>query len=78
MLLLQDVDENEAKQIAERIRRAVQDAKPVEANTVTTVTATIGIAHVKTPPESLSHLIERVDNAMYDGKRQGRNRIILA
>ena len=78
MLLLQDVDENEAKQIAERIRRAVQDAKPVEADTVTTVTATIGIAHVKTPPESLSHLIERVDNAMYDGKRQGRNRIILA
>ena len=78
VLILQNVGETEAKQVAQRIWQAIGGTSFLGMKKGITVTATLGVVHVDSVPESLSHLIERVDNAMYDGKRQGRNTIVLA
>lgn len=41
------------------------------------VTFSAGIAQAK-PGESLEHLLERADMALYEAKHQGRNRCLLA
>jgi diguanylate cyclase len=61
----------------ERVRRAVEerDWKSIQPGLVVTVSG--GIAAVRTG-ESVTDLVRRADAALYDAKRRGRNRLVLA
>lgn len=70
----------DARQVAERVRQAVEAATIIgpEGNTIR-VTVSLGVAGVDTIGafEDLESLVKRADTAMYAAKISGRNRIVV-
>jgi diguanylate cyclase (GGDEF)-like protein len=64
-----------ALNVAEKIKENVQLA--LSKVTGTNVTVTIGVAQIA-PGESIDGCIKRADLALYDGKRTGRNKVMIA
>ncbi|MDO8607963.1 MAG: diguanylate cyclase [Phaeospirillum sp.] len=63
--------------VLERMRAAVQQMNMKDdAGRKIVVTATFGLAEL-TADQSVEETLERADNALYDGKRAGRNRVVL-
>ncbi|MFW5910040.1 MAG: GGDEF domain-containing protein, partial [Thiohalospira sp.] len=63
---------SDARSVAERIRRDVA-ARPVETATASVrVTMTLGVAAYM-PGQSLEQCLARADDALYSGKRTGKN-----
>jgi len=62
-----------AEKIAERIRQRVEEFHPENIE----VTVSIGVAELRKGKEGFSDLIKRADDAMYQAKKQGRNRVIV-
>ena len=71
-------DANTAHAQAEFIREFLNETPIImESGEALSISVTIGIA-IAQPQEPLEKLIERADQAMYIGKKQGRNRVICA
>jgi diguanylate cyclase (GGDEF)-like protein len=76
LLVLRDVGVDEAFAVAERVRAAVEEAGfPHPDGDAGVLTVSIGVAAGE---GDSSCLIERADAALYEAKRQGRNRVVLA
>ena len=71
LLLLPEADLAAARDIAERCRLAVEQARPDGI----AVTATFGVAEL-VDDEPASGVVRRADVALYDGKHAGRNRVV--
>ncbi|WP_204665113.1 diguanylate cyclase [Fusibacter tunisiensis] len=71
MVLMPDIDCENAKDVAERIRLEIECH---EFEGVGRVTVSIGLAQY-TSPESIESLIDRADQALYVAKETGRNRV---
>ncbi|SEF39967.1 diguanylate cyclase (GGDEF) domain-containing protein [Caloramator fervidus] len=65
----------QAKVPAERIRKQVEDLIITDYNI--RITVSIGIASLEDNPESMDELIRFADDAMYQAKSEGKNRIVL-
>jgi diguanylate cyclase (GGDEF)-like protein len=76
LLLLPQTDMPGASALLERIRRAIAAAGLGCGTPPAPVTATIGAAEIR-PGERLDDVIRRADEALYAGKAQGRNRLVL-
>jgi len=76
-VILPETTGTEAQHVAERIRSCIEDEpfSPVPGKEVT-VTVSLGITEYQSG-ESPEDLIRRSDEAMYQSKRKGRNRITL-
>lgn len=74
-LILPGVDSQGGMVVAERIRKAVEN---VELEKIGKITASIGVATFSEHSEDIYELLEIVDIAMYESKRNGRNRVTLA
>lgn len=73
--LLPDATDAQAASVAERIRAAVE-ALPVQTSeSAITITASFGVAGVEEGDDSLHAAIERADQALYQAKAEGRNRV---
>ncbi len=70
LVVLPGTDEAEAAVVAERLRTAIS-ARAVRSQTVT---VTFGVSEVR-DGETAEQAISRADNALYQGKRSGRNRV---
>lgn len=68
-------DLDEATSIAEKVRAAAAKPIALEHGVRITPTLSIGVTLAR-PGETTDQLVARADNAMYDAKRGGRNRII--
>jgi len=81
VVVLPSTDSVGARQLAERIRRAVEDCRiphPGNAPHVV-VTLSVGCATLLPVPESAwIHLLEAADQALYRAKADGRNRVQVA
>jgi len=84
-LLLQDLNLQGAKQIAERIRATIENTEIISDNKVIPVTVSIGVSELSQVKENeqdadkLSYkLTETADNALYKAKENGRNQVVLA
>lgn len=76
LLVLHNVNADEAIAAAERVRAAVeQTAFPHPDSDAGVLTVSIGVA---TGQEQSGELIARADAALYEAKRQGRNRVVAA
>jgi len=73
--LLQDSSLQQAMQFAQRMRKTIEASCPMGADHP--VTVSLGIAEYQTD-DSLESLVKRADNALYDAKNAGRNRVCVA
>ena len=74
-VILPGVDSKGAMIAAERIRKALEAEK---LDTIDHVTASIGVATFLEHSDNIEDIIELTDQAMYQSKRNGRNRVTLA
>ena len=73
--------ENSAKQslvVAERIRNQIFNHVIVTEKGSFHVSISLGVAEMLSQDDTLDHMIQRADNALYKAKQTGRNRTILA
>jgi diguanylate cyclase (GGDEF)-like protein len=79
VLALVHTAEAGARIAAERVRRAISEARfPLPNGTVLKVTASVGLASAANDEWNLDDLIGRADKAMYNAKHRGRNRVETA
>jgi diguanylate cyclase (GGDEF)-like protein len=74
-VLLPDLQIDQARQTAERIRQQIAGLSP--PSLATAVTVSIGLAD-RTDNDDVATLVQRADAAMYDAKEAGRNRVAVA
>ena len=74
-LILPGVDIEGGCIAAERIRKAIES---VELEKIGHITASLGIATYPEQSDDLEELLELTDQAMYEAKRNGRNRVTIA
>jgi len=72
LIFFDECDERNAAKIAERIRQKIENLKP----TGIPISASMGIAQLKTGQEGFTELVKRADDAMYYAKDTGRNKVI--
>ncbi len=78
VVLLREVSEQEAHELAERIRFVIAESIiPFDGNKLS-VTVSIGCAAITSHDRDVEELIERADRALYAAKAGGRNRVRLA
>ncbi|MBB3978106.1 two-component system cell cycle response regulator [Rhizobium azooxidifex] len=80
VLLMPDTSAETAAAVAERLRMTIEE-QPFRISgggAPLTVTASIGIASLLPQGDSPDTLLKRADNALYEAKRAGRNRVVAA
>ncbi len=78
LVVLADASPEVAMGVAERLRSAIAEVPfpLLSAGRAITVTVSVGAAIVKDPGQTAAELLKRADEALYQAKRQGRNRVI--
>ncbi len=74
-ILLPETDLFQASSIAERLRRAIEEAPIVTEQGPITITVSLGVSRAGRNLDNLVTLIEQVDAALYQAKQNGRNRV---
>ena len=76
-VLLKNPSRDEAFEVGERVREAVAglDLSP---QGVAATSVSVGVAVAEGPGEPIPDIIERADQALFEAKRTGRNRVIAA
>ena len=72
-ILLPETGRRDALMVAEHLRRSVEDARLLDATTISIGVASIEQATMTTIPQLL---VQAADEALYDAKRAGRNRVV--
>ncbi|MDY0300726.1 MAG: diguanylate cyclase [Trichlorobacter sp.] len=76
--VLPDASLEEAFNVADRMRTAIQDIRFAGPLAVEQITASFGIAALKSPINgNIDDLLRAADNALYRAKEAGRNRVIV-
>lgn len=76
-ILLQQSSQEEAMNVAERIRQRVHALAFTDpAGAPFSVTVSVGISTNLASDERLGRMLERADKALYEAKRLGRNRVV--
>lgn len=79
VVILPETNKVEAFQIAERIREAIQENKFLERDGMSVrFTASLGVATYPLDAQSKDDLIKLADSAMYEAKKDTKNRVTLA
>jgi diguanylate cyclase (GGDEF)-like protein len=75
-VLLPETEAAAAMDVAERLRRAVENS-PIETNGgALAITVSIGAACMDTTTGSVEELLKRADVALYEAKQTGRNKVV--
>jgi diguanylate cyclase (GGDEF)-like protein len=77
-VVLPRVGKPEGLEVAEKLRRAVAAAKLPGPEGSLTVTISIGVATLGIDADDVAGLIEKADAALYEAKREGRDRVAMA
>ncbi len=74
-ILLPGIESEGAAIAAERIRKALEEC---ELDTIGKITASVGVATFLEHSDNVDEVLELTDQAMYQSKRDGRNRVTIA
>jgi diguanylate cyclase (GGDEF)-like protein len=75
LLMLPDTSLDEAAELAERVRFGIERMDFPDISREIAVTVSIGISEFR-PGESVSQTVARADQALYQAKSRGRNRVV--
>ncbi|MFP5226176.1 MAG: GGDEF domain-containing protein, partial [Acidobacteriota bacterium] len=78
LIVLPDSDFESARSRAEELRRAVQAAQILDGETPVRVTSSFGVASGFPGKDEAEAVIRIADAALYEAKRNGRNRVVAA
>lgn len=78
IVALPDTDLEDARMVAERLQKEVAELPVMEKIPDHRLTVTIGIAGVLNEKTDLDSLINQADQALYAGKHDGRNRVVMS
>ncbi|RME60503.1 sensor domain-containing diguanylate cyclase [Candidatus Parcubacteria bacterium] len=76
-VLLPRTDQSAGRMIAERLRAAIEESPVLFPGGALSLTVSIGAAHADSGTASLEDLLDRADQALYQAKRIGRNRVVF-
>jgi two-component system cell cycle response regulator len=79
VILLPETNRANAKMVAERLRKLVEDS-PIQIDGYTIrLTASFGVTgkYDDQNAETFDHLISQADRALYEAKRVGRNQVVF-
>lgn len=76
-VILTETDKKEAQIVAERIREAVESKQIIAYDESLKVTISIGISLFPTDAAENIALIDKADQALYQAKQSGRNKVVL-
>jgi diguanylate cyclase (GGDEF)-like protein len=69
---------DKAVEMAEELRVALSAERPAQLPPDLPLSVSIGVAQWSGPDEALTRLLVRADEAMYEAKRRGRDRVVAA
>lgn len=78
LVVLGSTDLPHAQQVAERLRYELSQLTVTSANQTLRITVSIGMAQSQTHEEDWADVIGRADAGLYEAKRGGRNRVVVA
>jgi len=76
LVILMDIKEGEAEDVAEKIRKAIEDTKIKIPRGFIQKTISVGISEFPKDTPKLWQAIKYADIGMYKAKNAGRNRIV--
>lgn len=78
-VILPETSEDEAMVVAERIRKAIDEFEfhTYDGNPITGLSVTIGLSSLPDKSKDKKGLIDTADSALYQGKADGKNRVIV-
>ena len=77
LILMPDTSVRAAQVVAERILQGIRESAGPEGRPQLTVTATLAVSQIR-QGESFESALQRSDKALYQGKREGRNQVVMA
>ena len=77
-IVLVDSGADAAAKVADRIRQAIKQVKFPGESGPFNVTVSIGVSEPFFTEPSINEVLERADGALYEAKRSGRDRVIIA
>lgn len=78
-VILPETELSGALDVAERLRAEVEGtAVPIESGLPISITISIGVAQRLSSEENMDMLLSRADQALYQAKESGRNRVVAA
>ena len=79
VLILPEISATQAMNRLEQLRQAVSELKvSVQGKLLGRITVSMGVAFYPADGSSINELIKAADNALYQAKREGRNRIVTS
>ena len=78
-VILPETSEDEAAMVGERIVQTIQKHKfkTFESTSIGNLTVTVGLASFPKDAVNTKGLIDKADQALYEGKKQGKNRLCV-
>jgi len=76
VILLPETDQENAVAVAERLRKLIDEEDFTIENTSLNITVSLGVTCCYDPHESLDKLLIKADEAMYEAKESGKNRVV--
>jgi diguanylate cyclase (GGDEF)-like protein len=77
-VLLPESKADQGRYVAEKIRRAVENTSFMNVDEKIKVTVSAGVGEVIAESDTLETFVDRVDAALYEAKKNGRNRVEMA
>jgi diguanylate cyclase (GGDEF)-like protein len=77
-VLLPESRADQGRYVAEKIRRAVENTSFMNGDDKIKVTVSAGVSEVVAESDTPETFVERVDAALYEAKKNGRNRVEMA
>jgi diguanylate cyclase (GGDEF)-like protein/PAS domain S-box-containing protein len=76
-VVLPGANKEVACKVAERIRSVIQNGEGAEFANAVRITSSFGVSSLASGAKALTKLLEQADQALYQAKERGRNRVIL-